>query len=104
LRDGVLDALKIFGNTFLSHPESQYLREEIASGRLKAADYYRELLRLVYRLLFLMVAEERRLMFPDSRDNQDRRAVFTEHYGVNRLHARVEGYVGDDPKSTSGKG
>ncbi len=98
LRDGLLDALKIFGNTFLAHPESQYLREEIESGRLKAADYYRELLRLVYRLLFLMVAEERRLMFPDSHDNQDRRAVFTEHYGVNRLRARVEGYVGDDPE------
>jgi hypothetical protein len=98
LRDGVLDALKIFGNAFLTHPESNYLRAEIAAGRLTAAAYYRELLRLVYRLLFLMVAEERRLMFPDSRDNQERRAIFIEHYGVNRLRARLEAYIGDDPE------
>jgi hypothetical protein len=98
LRDGVLDALKIFGNAFLTHPESNYLRGEIAAGRLTAARYYRELLRLVYRLLFLMVAEERRLMFPDSRDNQERRAIFIEHYGVNRLRARLEAYIGDDPE------
>ncbi len=98
LRDGVVDALKIFGNAFLTHPASTYLRQEIASGRLTAAAYYRELLRLVYRLLFLMVAEERRLIFPDSGENQERRAIFTEHYGVNRLRARIEAYVGDDPE------
>lgn len=96
LRDGVVDALKIFGNTFLSHEKSGHLREQISAGHLTAAAFYRELLRLVYRLLFLMVGEERRLMFPESRENEDRRAVFTEHYGVNRLRARVESYVGED--------
>ena len=37
-------------------------------------------------------------MFPDSRENERRRAIFSEHYGVNRLRARVEGYIGDDPE------
>ena len=69
LRDGVAEALNLFGNAFLAHPQSEYLRKRIAAGELTAAAYYRELLRLVYRLLFLMVAEERRLMFPDSREN-----------------------------------
>jgi hypothetical protein len=98
LRDGVVEALKIFGNAFLIHAQSDYLRGQIAANQLSAADYYRELLRLVYRLLFLMVAEERRLMFPDSRDDQARRAIFSEHYGVNRLRARIESYRGDDPE------
>jgi hypothetical protein len=98
LRDGVIETLKIFGNAFLSHEKSSYLREQISAGRLTAPAFYRELLRLVYRLLFLMVAEERRLMFPESRENEDRRAIFSEHYGVNRLRARVERYVGEDPE------
>jgi hypothetical protein len=98
LRDGVVEALKIFGNAFLSHEKSSHLREQISGGRLTAPAFYREVLRLVYRLLFLMVAEERRLMFPESRENEDRRAIFTEHYGVTRLRARVEGYVGEDPE------
>jgi hypothetical protein len=98
LRDGVVDALKLFGNAFLAHPQSEYLRKQIAAGHLSAAAYYRELLRLVYRLLFLMVAEERRLMFPDSRENEQRRAIFSEYYGVNRLRTRAEGYIGDDPE------
>jgi hypothetical protein len=98
LRDGVVDALKLFGNAFLAHPQSEYLRKQIAAGQLSAAAYYRELLRLVYRMLFLMVAEERRLMFPDSRENERRRAIFSEYYGVNRLRARAERYIGDDPE------
>jgi hypothetical protein len=98
LRDGVVDALKTFGNAFLIHEKSGYLRDQIAAGHLTAAAYYRQLLRLVYRLLFLMVAEERRLMFPESRENEQSRAIFSEHYGVNRLRARAERYIGDDPE------
>ena len=113
LRDGVVEALKILGNAFFGHPQSAHLREQVDSGHLTAAAYYRELLRLVYRLLFLMVAEERRLMFPDSRtgvpachdarsaasDNPQRRSVFTEHYGTAKLRSRAEGYIGDDPET-----
>jgi len=58
LRDGLVESLNLFGNAFLAHSQSEYLRKRIAAGELTAAAYYRELLRLVYRLLFLMVAEE----------------------------------------------
>ncbi len=98
LRDGVVETLKIFGNAFIAHPQSAHLREQIASGTLSANSYYRELLRLVYRLLFLMVAEERRLMFPETKENEERRTIFTEHYGAGRLRSRAEGYIGDDPE------
>ncbi len=96
LRDGVEAAIKRLGNALLVHEKSQSLREAIASKRLSASDYYRELLRLIYRLLFLMVAEERRLMFPETRENETRRTIFSEHYGVARLRNRAERYIGDD--------
>ena len=43
------------------------VRQEIESGRLTPTQYYQQLLRLIYRLLFLMVAEERKLIaVPDA--------------------------------------
>jgi len=55
LRDGVEEALKIFGNGFLNHPQNEDLRNKIKSDKISAQDYYRKLLRLIYRFLFLMV-------------------------------------------------
>jgi hypothetical protein len=90
LRDGVEAALKMLGNAFIAYPRSQALRAALADGTLKASEYYRELLRLVYRMLFLMVAEERKLLFPDSHEHKERRAVFLEHYGIGNLRFRAE--------------
>lgn len=71
LRDGVQDAIIAFGNGFIHANEN--LRNDIMNGRLSAMEYYHELLRLCYRLLFLSVLEERyspdgmRMIFsPDS--------------------------------------
>ncbi|WP_211204547.1 Eco57I restriction-modification methylase domain-containing protein [Ammonifex degensii] len=82
LRDGVEKAIKILGRGFLRHPDNQLLRDKIASGELSAADYYRQLLRLVYRLLFLLVAEERDLLTANR--------VYREHYSVTRLRRLCE--------------
>ncbi|MFV9504664.1 MAG: Eco57I restriction-modification methylase domain-containing protein [Oscillochloridaceae bacterium umkhey_bin13] len=71
LRDGVELALKLLGNGLLRHPANHELRAQLARGLETGSDgegsltplgYYRQLLRLVYRLLFLMVAEERGLI------------------------------------------
>jgi hypothetical protein len=76
LRDGVQEALEILGTGLLSHPESGGLRNKFENGRLAQIDYYRQLLRLIYRLLFLMVAEERRLLFVrDNKSATDRRSM-----------------------------
>lgn len=89
LRDGVEEALKIFGNGFLSHPDNNDLRQQIQEGRLEAIDYYRQLLRLIYRFLFLMVSEERNLVGPDP-ENDHLRKIYTWHYSISRLRAKVE--------------
>lgn len=68
LRVGVTEALKALGDGFLAHPENTALRQRFLNGELDAHAYYRELLRLVYRLLFLLGAEARDLLHPKGRD------------------------------------
>jgi len=96
LRDGVEGALRELGTAFLAHPESQALREPIQSGRLDAVGYYRELLRLVYRFLFLMVVEERRLLFLPEAENVERQTVYIENYSMARLRNRAEQPASED--------
>jgi len=73
IRDGLSDAVKLsliaLGNGLLEHPENDELREKIKSGRPDAREFYHQLLRLIYRLLFLIVTEERDLIFPEIRDD-----------------------------------
>ena len=65
LSDAVKESLVALGNGLLEHPENDELREKISSGRPDAREFYHQLLRLIYRLLFLMVTEERDLVFSD---------------------------------------
>jgi hypothetical protein len=90
LRDGVEDALKTLGTGFLHHPKNEVLREQVKSGRLTAAEFHRQLLRLVYRLLFLMVAEERRMIVPEGPDADRRQSLFDRYYSVGRLRSLAE--------------
>ena len=63
LRDGVQKSIEALGGGFLAHPANAELREKLRSGALSTLDYYRQVLRQVYRLLFLFVAEDRELVF-----------------------------------------
>ena len=96
LRDGVEEALLALGQGLLAHPHSEALREALRTGRLDVAGYYRQLLRLVYRLLFLMVAEERRLIFPEGGGSDERTAVYQRYYSVAALRDRCERYFAGD--------
>ena len=89
LREGVEEAILIFANGFLSHPANDRLRESFDNGSLTATEYYRQILRLIYRFLFLMVSEQRKLIGPDpSKDFHLK--VYNEHYSVLRLRTRSE--------------
>ena len=69
LRNGVEQAIAILGTGFLSHPNNPQLRIRLGSGELKLDDLNRALLRVVYRMLFWFVAEERdALLQPDPED------------------------------------
>ncbi len=62
LRAGVEQAIATLGAGFLKHRANTALHERLGSGELDAQDYYRQLLRLVYRLIFLFVAEDREVL------------------------------------------
>ena len=85
LREGVEDALKNLGTGFLRHPNNAALRERVKAGTLTPAEFHRQLLRLVYRLLFLMVAEERRMIVPEAPEADHRQSLYDRYYSVGRL-------------------
>ena len=88
MREGVTEALLRFGNGFLQHPRNVQLRGRLESGDLTPEDYYEQLLRLVYRLLFLFTTEERDLLHvPEA--SEEMRRIYTEGYSVSRLRDRA---------------
>ncbi|GIV55420.1 MAG: hypothetical protein KatS3mg040_0188 [Candidatus Kapaibacterium sp.] len=106
LRDGVEECIKRLANGFLAHPDNGKLRAQMANSEwqiedqtetplairhsLFAQDFYRQLLRLVYRFLFLLVSEDRGLISDDPnyrswysisrlRHLCERRSAYTDH-------------------------
>ena len=88
LRDGVEKALIQLGTGFLQHPSNENLRQKLAAGtELTDIGYYRQLLRLIYRLLFLMVAESRNLLIGD---DVEKAQIYREYYSIERLRELAE--------------
>jgi N-6 DNA Methylase len=96
LRIGVKAALETLGSGFLRHKDNDPLRAKIADGRLTEAQLYRELLNLIYRLLFLMVAEERKFLFLPVADAAARHDVYLRWYGIGRLRERADKRSGEN--------
>ncbi|HRQ40093.1 MAG TPA: N-6 DNA methylase [Chloroflexota bacterium] len=88
LRNGVQEAIAALGRGFLAHKANGELRQQLQSGTLNTADYYRQLLRLVYRLLFLFVAEDRGLLLT-GKDVAALR-LYDQYYSVSRLRRLAE--------------
>jgi hypothetical protein len=89
MRDGVERAISHLGEGFLSHPANAALRDPLRAGELSTDDYYRELLRLVYRLLFLFVAEDRDLLLsPEAGPGERER--YERWYSTRRLRSLAE--------------
>ena len=89
LRDGVTQALRQLGNGFVQHRENDDLRDVLAEGSMTPELYFQQLLRLVYRLIFLLSTEERDLLHaPEASEEQ--RKVYAEGYSVARLRDRAQ--------------
>ncbi len=84
LRGGVEAAIRDLGQGFLLHPANQALQEHLRSGELTGEEYYRQLLRLVYRLIFLFAAEDRGLLHPPGSDSEERER-YQSYYSTDRL-------------------
>lgn len=60
LRFGVENAIQALGAGFLETRGNNGLRDRLRTGALSKEDFYRQLLRLVYRLILTLVAEEKK--------------------------------------------
>lgn len=86
LRGGVEDALVSLGTGFLT--DNPGLRERVVSGALPLQDYFTELLRLAYRLIFLMAAEDRDLLHPPA-TTLSARKLYAQGYSLATLRERA---------------
>jgi hypothetical protein len=85
LADQVELALKVLGSGFLeANPD---LATRLKSGEVNLTGWFNELLRLVYRLIFLMVAEDRNLLHPE-KARVAARKLYVEGYGLAALRAQ----------------
>lgn len=95
LRPGVKKAIAALGAGLVSHKANQTLRSKLSSGELSTQDFYRQILRIVYRMLFLFVAEDRDLLHPPlPEDKADKKALesalkarnrYQGYYSISRL-------------------
>ncbi|MYX51825.1 DNA methyltransferase [Streptomyces sp. SID8385] len=83
LRLGVQNALTALGTGFLRHPDNTRLREDTDPKALRDA-----LLRLVYRLLFVFVAEDRGALLDPKADERERGA-YERYFSSARLRERA---------------
>ena len=85
LAEQVEAALKVLGSGFLeANPD---LSANLKSGEVNLTEWFNELLRLVYRLIFLMVAEDRNLLHPE-RAAPEARRLYAEGYSITHLRAQ----------------
>ena len=102
IRDGlsraVEEAIRAFANGLLIHPKNDALRAAVSGGQLKPEAFYQHLLRLIYRLLFLLVIEERNLVYPLS-PSATKRELYYRYYSLQRLRRLAEKrYLADHRK------
>ncbi|MBE0418240.1 MAG: N-6 DNA methylase, partial [Coriobacteriia bacterium] len=84
LRNGVEAAIVSLGTGLVSNRANVALRTALHSGELSKQDLFRQTLRVVYRLIFLLAAEDRELVFVPGADRGAQQR-YLSHYSVSRL-------------------
>jgi|GEM_PF-1622078 len=95
LRPGVARAIEALGAGLVSHPANKALCARLRSGKLSTQDFYRQVLRVIYRMLFLFVAEDRDLLhspLPGANASKEdieqahrTRRRYRDYYAITRL-------------------
>lgn len=94
LRDGVVAAIEALGTGLLNHPANHDLRAQVTSGAVSRDDFNHALLRLVYRLLFTFVAEDRGALLDPTADPAVRRR-YLDYFSSDRLRRVARKRLGD---------
>jgi hypothetical protein len=95
LRIGVYEAIQALGTGLVSHPANATLRDDLDSRAYLLADFHRGLLRLIYRILFCFVAEDRNLLLdPDA--NSEAKDRYHQWFSTARLRRVAIRRAGDN--------
>jgi len=92
LRFQVLEAIKVLGNGFLQADVSGELNKALKDEPVALMTFYRALLRIVYRLLFLLYVDNK----PNWTPARDR--VWSSSYSITRLRREAEDAAAEDGK------
>ena len=97
LSEAVREGIQRMAGALLQDPHNTELRRMVIEEEVSALDLYTQLLRLIYRLLFLFVIEERNLVFEAETDGEaatdgtlSKREVYRAFYSVDRLRRLAE--------------
>lgn len=98
LSEAVQDAMVIFANAALQNEGkgNEYLRNCLDNKLLSIGQFNKELIHLIYRLLFLFVVEDRKLIYNKDNNKELSReeSIYYEFYAVSRLRNKSEiGYL-----------
>lgn len=94
LRFGVQNAIKELGNGLLNNGANDELRNAVKE-QISRERFMQELLKLVYRLLFLLTTEEQDILHtPDATDAQ--RQLYADGYSLKRLRNKSRRRRNDD--------
>lgn len=84
LQKCVKKALRELGNGFIQYQGNTRLRAALQDGSFSPMEYYQELLKLVYRFIFLSTAEDRDILHIPG-DNEEGKKLYHEGYSIARL-------------------
>ncbi|WP_160174132.1 Eco57I restriction-modification methylase domain-containing protein [Endozoicomonas montiporae] len=98
LRTGVKEALRALGTGFVAHPENRELREKLSSGELSRDAYFQQLLRLIYRCLFLFTTESRGLLHEPGTEEHIRQ-LYRDGYSIEQIRERALKQITKDKHS-----
>ena len=98
----VESSIRELANGLLLHPQNENLRRLVLEHKIEPNEYYLHTLRLVYRMLFLLVIEERKLIYADKRDEElnKKRNIYYDYYSIQRLTKLAVKMTYIDPRKT----
>ncbi len=84
LHGGVEKAIETLGDGFLSHPANRALAKAVHDGDLGKQQLFHEVLRIIYRIIFVLVAEERDVLHA-SNASPAARELYAKGYALSRV-------------------
>ena len=100
LSSAVERSIITIANGFLKNPGNTELWDQIRSKEITEEKFYLYLLRFVYRILFLMVLEERDIIYPNKKDEKLGyvRDIYYDYYSITRIRKLSENIFFFDEK------